>query len=67
MLDPSAYPASVCIEKMGTNGLRIPLLFDIPKYISWSEKNNIPVQFSHGRIYFKEEAHAILFKLTFGL
>lgn len=57
--DPSEYPVSISDGNF--------LLFKIPKYSIWLQQNDIPVKFYSGRIYFKEEEHATLFKLRFGV
>ena len=59
ILDPSDYTVEIKFPQLGVHRWCVCK--------EWADRNGIPIAYSFDTIYFKEEEHAVLFKLTFGL
>lgn len=45
-----------------------PLMgFELDAYLEWAKENGTVIDFYFGRLYFKEQGLAVLFRLKFGL
>lgn len=64
ILDPDDFATSVSIMQPGKGWI---MQENWLRYLDWATQNSIPAQMSFGRMYFKKEEHAMLFRLKFGL
>jgi len=59
ILDESEFKACVEVGSLFS--------FELNAFHAWAEENGTVIQFSFGRLYFKEPEFAVLFRLRFGV
>lgn len=59
ILDETEFKASIEVEALAR--------FELDTYYEWAAENNTVINFSFGRLYFKDAEAAVLFRLKFGL